>query len=289
MLIVKIYAGLANQMFQYALYKSLLSSNKTALTDTNSFLPKWEFEKVSLEDIFPNVKINNAEPYLIEKIADNKKDILNKLKRKLNFYKSSFYKEPKYSYNPAVFDLDGDYYLQGFWQTEKYFKKIEDEIRNDFQFPPFENPENIRISEILKSEDSVSVHIRKGADYQKKSTVGTCNINYYKKAVDYMRMNIKNPKFYIFSDNHQWVKNNLTDFDYTVIDWNPSSGPQNYLDMQLMATCRHNIIANSSYSWWGAWLNNNDDKIVIGPDKWFTLDGPDYDSSTILPDNWVKI
>jgi hypothetical protein len=289
MLIVKIYAGLANQMFQFALYKSLLDKGAPAFTDTNSFLPKWEFEKVSLENVFENVKLNNADPLIIKRLHDNEKDVLSKIKRKLHIYKDSFFVEPKFSYNDFIFHLQGDYYLQGFWQSEQYFKNIESQIRHDFQFKAFANSKNVEVSEKMKRSNSVAVHIRKGADYKKQSTAGTCDINYYKAAVDHMKKNIPDAKFYVFSDNHAWVKENLNDFDFEAIDWNPTSGKENYLDMQLMSCCKNNIIANSSYSWWGAWLNNNSSKIVIGPNKWFSQEGPDFDSTTILPNGWIGL
>lgn len=290
MFIIKISAGLANKMFQYAFYKSVANKGIIAYTDSISFLPKWEFENVGLSNIFPNIKLNEADPLLIKKLAiDTERDIVSKFKRKLKFIKESHYFEPKFSYNPFLYELAGDYYFDGFWQTEKYFKNIDAEIRHDFEFTAFTDPRNIEISKKLNNKSSVSIHIRKGADYQKKSVIGTCDVNYYKQAIDYIKKNVDNPIFFVFSDNHQWVKKNLTDFDYIPIDWNPTSGLANYLDMQLMASCSHNIIANSSYSWWGAWLNPNKNKIVIGPKKWFNLDQLQYDYADVIPDNWVRL
>jgi len=288
MIIVKIYAGLGNQMFQYALYKSLLSCQKEIYTDSTSFIPNHEHEKVNITDIFPNVKLDPAVPTIVNKFVFKVK-IINKICRKLNIYKEGYFKEPRFTYNDEVFKLRGEHYLEGFWQTEKYFSNIAAEIRAAFLFPPYSSQINIDMDKTLKFGNSVAIHVRKAAGYYENSRDKTCDVNYYKRAVEYIKQHVQNPEFYVFSDNHEWVKENLTDFEYKVIDWNPSAGPENYLDMQLMASCKHNIIANSSYSWWGAWLNNNKDKIVIGPEKWFSQDGPDFDSSTIIADSWVKL
>lgn len=138
----------------------------------------------------------------------------------------------------------------------------------------------------MLSENSVAIHVRKGADYQsKQNRKNTCTIDYYRLAIDYIRMHVQNPVFYVFTDNKDWVIENFTDLDYTLCDWNPTSGKQNYLDMQLMSCAKHNVIANSTYSWWGAWLNENSDKIVIAPKRWFNkIVTPD-----ILPEQWIKI
>lgn len=289
MIIVKIYAGLANQMFQYALYKALLAADKDAYTDTASFFPKWDFEKVGLADVFPNIQLHQADAEFVARLNDSSTDLLSKARRKLNIYKGSFIREPKFTYNDFVFHLQRPSYLKGFWQTEKYFKNIEGQIRNDFAFPAFEDDRNKQIVEKMQNTNSVSVHIRKGADYKKKSTIDTCGIDYYRKAIEYIRKHVEEPKFYVFSDNHQWVRENLTGFKFESIDWNPTAGLQNYLDMQLMSSCKHNVIANSSYSWWGAWLNTNNKKVVVGPEKWFSQGGPDFDSSDLIPESWVKL
>ena len=97
----------------------------------------------------------------------------------------------------------------------------------------------------------------------------TCPVDYYRNAVDYMKKNVDSPKFFVFADNPQWVKENFSWLDYTLVDWNPSAGPGSHLDMQLMSLCHHNIISNSTYSWWSAFLNENPDKVVVLPRQWF--------------------
>ena len=288
MIIVKIYGGLANQMFQYALYKSLLFKSKEAYTDTISFVPTWGFDDVRLSETFPNLKINNADIDIIKKFSIDR-SLLNRVRKLLRIHKKTHYFEPTYHYNPAVFDLKANYYIEGYWQTEKYFNDIKNEIRKDFMFRNFDDKRNIDLLHKLQNEESVCIHVRKGPDYKKSITAGACEIDYYNRAIDLIKEKIGSPSFYVFTDNKEWVKDMFKNFKYTLIDWNPVSGPLNYLDMQLMSNCKHNIIANSSYSWWGAWLNQNPDKIVIGPKIWFAKKNIHFDSSDILPKNWIAL
>lgn len=285
MLIVKIYGGLANRMFQYSFYKSLLHVGKEVYTDTISFVPGWGFDDVSLKVTFPNVSLNDAGIELIKKFSSSR-SLLGRVYLFLGLHKKTHYFEPTYHYNRGLYDLKSDYYLEGYWQTEKYFIDIQEEIRNDFIFKEFTDQKNIDLLNKIENEESVSIHVRKGPDYKKSITIGTCEIDYYNKAVDLIKEIIKNPRFYVFTDNKEWVKEMFQHFEYTLVDWNPVSGSSNYLDMQLMSHCKHNIIANSSYSWWGAWLNTNPDKVVIGPRRWFNKINSHFDSSDILPDKW---
>ena len=296
MFIVKIWAGLANQMFQYAFYKSLLKSNKKVFVDNTSFTPKWEFEHVNLEEIFPNIEPNIADPALIKMFNTPKQDSLSKIKRrlltlvkqkeKLDFF---YIKEPTFTYNSFFYDLEGDYYLDGFWQTEKYFKDITEIIRYDFIFPGFRDKCNIELGKKINNENAVSIHVRKGPDYKKSIVNNTCNRDYYVNAINFIKAKTRNPIFYVFSDNMPWCKDNLKFCKPTYVDWNPVSGLANYIDMQLISKCKHNIIANSSYSWWGAWLNENKEKIIIVPHRWFNNSSHKFDTTDLIPEGWVKI
>ena len=296
MFIVKIWAGFANQMFQYAFYKSLLSNGKIALVDNNSFIPKWDFENVNLKEIFPNIELNIADPLLIEMFNSRKVDAFSKIKRRLlkainqsEETPQHYIKEPKFTYNSFIYYLEGDYYLEGFWQTEKYFQNIKDKIRKDFLFKPFSDKKNIEFEKVIRETNAVAIHVRKGADYKKSITSGTCGIEYYKAAIKFVMEKINNPNFIIFSDNITWCKENLSFCEPTFVDWNPHSGYGNHFDMQLMSLCKHNIIANSSYSWWGAWLNNNPDKIIIAPKTWFNKKYCSYDTRDLVPNTWIKL
>lgn len=304
MFIVKIKAGLANQMFQYAFYKSLKENKYKVFGDQGAFNPKWKFEDINLKSIFKNVDINFAEPEMLNIFKPKRPSNLIKVKNRLlkilgfkekekinlsNISNSNYIKEPKFSFNAFLFDLNGDYYLDGYWQSEKYFTKISNKIRKDFTFSKFNDTKNIELAEKISSENSISIHVRKGADYKKSITTGTCDIEYYKAAINFVTSKINDAKFYVFSDNIDWCKENLSFCSPNYIDWNPAIGPGNHLDMQLMSYCKHNIIANSSYSWWGAWLNVNPEKIVIAPKNWFNKKYCEFDTTDIVPDNWVKL
>lgn len=142
---------------------------------------------------------------------------------------------------------------------------------NSFTFLPFDELKNIEVAAKMSQENSVAIHLRKGDDYMQSELMGKglCTVDYYMKAIDYMRKHINNPHFYVFTDNPCWVKDNLPEFEYMLVDWNEVSGKRNFRDMQLMSCAKHNIIGNSTYSWWAAWLNANQDKIVVGPKRFF--------------------
>ncbi len=134
--------------------------------------------------------------------------------------------------------------------------------------------------------------MRKGKDYlQRECYKGTCDIDYYQKAVSYIKEHVSSPKFYVFTDNPSWVKDNFKYFDYVLVDHNPVIGFGNHFDMQLMSCCKHNIIANSTYSWWGAYLNSNKEKIVIGPTYWFNKNMEIYRElqNVTLCKNWIAL
>ena len=173
-------------------------------------------------------------------------------------------------------------YFEGHWQSEKYFKSIEETIRKQFQFKQSSlNKETLQLSEEIKNTNSVSIHIRRG-DYLNFPQCAVCDIEYYRKAIDYIKGKIIEPTFFIFSDDIDWCKQNLQIKNSFFVNFN--QGNDSWQDMYLMSQCKHNIIANSTFSWWGAWLNDNPDKIVISPHQWFKNDA----TGDIIPDNWIK-
>lgn len=143
----------------------------------------------------------------------------------------------------------------------------------------------------MRNENSIAIHLRKGADYLKSDLMGKglCPVEYYISAINYIKSHVDNPVFYVFTDNPNWVKENLPNFDYTLVDWNPVSGKRSFRDMQLMTYAKHNIIANSTYSWWGAWLNSNPDKIVIAPKKFFNPVNDFFSKSDIICEDWIAL
>ena len=137
----------------------------------------------------------------------------------------------------------------------------------------------------------MGIHVRKGADYQSRIWYqNTCSVDYYLHAVEMMKKQLKNPRFYVFADNKEWVRENLKGFDYTLVDGNPGSGWGSHYDLQLMSYCKHNIISNSTYSWWGAFLNQNRNKVVIMPKVWFNpVSCEEHTSERLQCTKWIQL
>ncbi len=285
MVIVNIQGGLGNQMFQYAAGLSLAHHHQTCLklfetnhrTDT---LRELELQKL-------NTTIDFANQIEVDKL--NPKNKFSRILQKLipSHFKS-FYKEKFFHYDNDFYKTNKEVYLKGYWQSEKYFKNIESLIRSQFTFKEHFNESIETLANSLCSENSVSIHIRRG-DYLSKEVQeyhGILPLSYYYEAIKIIIEKIENPLFYIFTDDPRWVKENF----YPPVEFTMVSGlysATSIEDLYLMSACKNNIIANSSFSWWGAWLNSNAQKIVIAPKKWFDK-GP-QDTDDIIPETWIKL
>lgn len=291
MKIVNILGGLGNQMFQYALALALekhCGARTVVRIDPRAFNGYPIHNGYELKRIF-NVKIPEATVCEVTKIAY---PFLNyriwQLCRLLPKRKTIKYEWKSMAYDERVFANTHDEYLIGYWQTERYFRPFRQDIIKAFAFPPFETgSQNEALSEELKQKCSVAVHIRRG-DYLKiNNTSGICTIAYYQKAIARIKEFITSDVFVIFSDDIDWCMEQfgtiIGDADIRFVNWN--KGKESYRDMQLMSLCKHNIIANSSFSWWGAWLNQNPNKIVIAPSRWMNSEG----WSEIIPEDWITI
>jgi hypothetical protein len=198
--------------------------------------------------------------------------------------------EPYFTYWPDLISraMQGGY-MQGYWQSELYFTKYIDVIRSDFRFHSHLEGKNAEIAKLIHQSNAVSVHVRRG-DYVSNSKIlathGTCSLEYYFSAIAIMMARIQNAKLFVFSDDPQWVFQELQPQypDMVLVEYN--TGLESYNDMRLMSLCRHHIIANSSFSWWGAWLNPDPQKMVIAPAKWFSNG---IDTKDLIPDTWEKI
>jgi hypothetical protein len=181
------------------------------------------------------------------------------------------------------------YFACGYWQSSKYFSDYEKEIREDFQFIKPLDRKNLSVLKKIEKTSSASIHIRRG-DYVSNSKInkvhGTCSITYYRKAINHLKRKFPNSAFFVFSDDPNWVKENIKINNATYVDWN--QGKNSYKDMQLMSRCKHNIIANSSFSWWGAWLNCNPKKIIIAPKIWFNDPIAQEKSKELIPKTWIR-
>lgn len=293
--IVYLCSGLANRMFQYAFYLSLKEKGFKVQIADNSIVKELKHEDVSLAKIFNNVSYEKASKLKIFLMGGGNDALSRIIRNRLKLY-SPFYERTaaKDGFREELFKIQHPAFHAGVFQSEKYFENIKEKISFSFQFQPFSvNSQNYILQQQMSKENSVAIHVRKGKDYQNGIPYkNTCSIEYYINAINYIKSKIKNPTFYVFTDNSTWVKNNFKDLiNYTLIDWNPAIGEGNHYDMQLMSCAKHNIIANSTYSWWGAWLNSNPQKIVIGPQKWFNPEIKDYYKKDlyILPQTWIKL
>jgi len=285
MIVVRLIGGLGNQMFQYAMAKNVAVKNNVIL-------------KLDISDL---INSDNQGNYTIRNFELNNFNIkseiavseeLNYFKKKSKFLRylnklipigyKSLIDEKKLSFDKRILNLKGNKYFTGYWQSELYFREIRNQLLDEFTLITI-NSDLQNIINDIKNSESVSMHIRRGDYIIKYSDY------YYTQTPEYYLNSLKNitakyPKIkvFVFSDDIEWAKTNIkTDVEIIFVTPNKS-----YEDLFLMSLCKHNIIANSSFSWWGAWLNENPDKICIAPTNWFKDKTIKID---IIPNNWVTI
>ncbi|MFC0427914.1 alpha-1,2-fucosyltransferase [Chryseobacterium scophthalmum] len=293
MVAVELIGGLGNQMFQYATARALALHRDEPLSIDGRLFDNYKLRNFclshfSIEAIVVKNDLPLKTPGFSKKVVDQilKKTNTFILQNKL----FSVYQEKNLLFDDSLFrNGKKNIYLKGYFQSEKYFVKYEDQLRKDFKIVTPLKKETIDLLKIIKEKNSVSLHIRRG-DYVSNPTVnaihGTCDLNYYHRAIEIVKEKILHPVFFIFSDDIDWAKENLKLENTTYfVDFNDAS--TSYEDLKLMSACKHNIIANSSFSWWGAWLNTNKSKTVIAPSKWFNTDV--LNSQDIIPESWMKI
>jgi len=289
MIIVKLMGGLGNQMFEYAAARSLANMKHVDLK-----LDLGWFDIKQVDTLRPyELKDLNTTKHSISatdfKLLDDNK--VSRLKLRLSKNSNSLinYTEQYFQFNRRVLSLPDYSYLDGYFQSEKYFHNIRDLLLSEFT-PSYKLSKKVQqdLSWINKTKNSVSIHIRRG-DYVNNvnaaSFHGTSPLDYYYKALREIQAKIKgNLTVFVFSDDQTWCKNNLK-LDYETHFIN--SATRSFDDMWLMSHCNHNVIANSSYSWWGAWLNKNPEKVVIAPKDWFT--DKSIDTKDLIPSTWQRI
>ncbi len=293
MIIVKLKGGLGNQMFQYAFGRNLSILKNVKLKIDIEEYNRHRLREYSL-DCF-NIFADIASAQDLKKV-DVDYSIINKIYKKIIKRKSNKHLieniEMEGIFYSEIFDIEDDIYLDGYWQNEGYFKNIEPIIKKDFSFKTPPSGLNKDYLERIKNSNSVSVHIRRGDyvnNHQTLKVHGLLDLSYYNKTISIIRNKIKNPVFFAFSDDIDWAKKNL-DIDGSIIFVNHNNEQNAFEDLRLMINCKHNIIANSSFSWWGAWLNDNQNKVIIAPRQWFSKEEMKKRKSfNIVPLNWIKI
>lgn len=302
MIITKIQGGLGNQMFQYAISRHLAEINNMELKFDISYYKiikknnsprKYLLDQFNIKENFINdndikkIKINNIENRFF--LSRAKMRLLKYIEEITPIHKRSYIKEPYFNFCANILNAKNkNIYLCGHWQSEKYFKNIKNIIRKEFTLRNKMSNNGQKITNIIKNTQSISIHIRRGDYAENKETNqyhGLCSLKYYYDSIEKITKHIKNPYFFIFSDDIKWAKNNLKiKFPVLFVSGNFIKDCE---ELILMSKCKHNIIANSSFSWWGAWLNNNQKKIVIVPKKWFN-NSPN-NTKDLCPEFWLKI
>lgn len=291
--IVQFKGGLGNQMFQYALYRALnLAGNSKVLVNIGYYLEHPEERCFELSRVFHSVCLRNDYGNQMLK----KKNLYMKLRRNRNWIAyinyavlplCIYFKEKESGvYDERVYKLKNAV-ISGYWQTEKYFKNIRGILLKDFTFQYGEDNLVMLRNKLLQNNSSVGIHIRRGDYLKSEGIYGNLSESlYYRRAIDYISKKIQAPQLIFFSDDMETVRRKYPYENAVYIDSSMFEKYQSWYDMYLMSSCSHNIIANSSFSWWGAWLNQNRNKIVIAPEKWF-FDG--QRGEDICPDEWKKI
>jgi len=259
---IKIKGGLGNQLFQYAYGRSLELSGKKVIFDISFF----NGHKNDI-DTARNFKLNYFNISQTTQFSNiyKKEHILYKIYKKI-------------------------FHVESFFQNEKYFKHIQDSIRHEYTLKnPLTQEAELWKRDILEKEHSVSLHVRRGDYVQDRQTSlyhGTCDIAYYTRAVSLLSNTFQKLHIYVFSDDIEWARNNI-DYPEHTISYVSSVKIPDYEELYLMSLCTHNIIANSTFSWWGAWLGTQTNKMIIAPTQWTsTKTATELD---ILPTSWIQV
>lgn len=285
MIIVKIVGGLGNQMFCYAYAKSLKLKGYDVKIDKLGYndykLRDYQLDKYNIDLPISTNEENNE---------ITKKTFLPKVLKKIGIDYSKKKREKNIFFDKNLLKVNDDSYVVGYFQSENYFKNFREILLKQFtiKFALSDYANNIK-KKILKSKQSISIHVRRG-DYIKnknKDVHGICDFKYYKNSMSYLESKLENPKYFIFSDDIKWCKNNFTSKDVTFVENNNKRIPHE--DLYLMSLCKNNIIANSTFSWWGAWLNKNQNKIVIAPKSWLIKKSDNKLSRHLIPYSWIRI
>lgn len=301
MIIIRISGGIGNQLFQYALGRSLtLSSGAPLLLDTSSYshtkpgeplriytLPRFNIKgKVAIQDDFKSIKV--PDPADQGFIAKLKRKVIRMRESDKAFHERRIVLESNFFFIPDILNIKDNAFLAGVWQSEKYFKEHSNQIRKEFTLKEPLSSKALEIQRQMAASESVAVHIRRGDQVRDPNLVkkhGLLTNDYYSNALKYMKSEVKAPKFFVFSDEIEWVKKNM-DFDSDTVYVSEANLPD-YEELTVMSSCKHQIIAKSSFSWWGAWLNENPNKMVIAPKQRFVSDTDQ--AKDLIPEGWVML
>lgn len=294
-IIVNLVGGLGNQMFQYACASALAMQLRMPLKVTRDMFGVYTFHNGPELDRVFSLELDVA------RIAELRRMIgllrVSPVIRRLLASESlqslrgrNFIKEPHFCYWGGLLErARRGGYLQGYWQSERYFSRHSAIVRSDFVFRQEPNKKNAELIHTMRKSVAVSLHVRRG-DYVSNPKThaihGTCSEEYYLSAIAWMSDRIPTPRFFVFSDDPAWVEANLATHVPNMVIVDHNHGSESFNDMRIMSLCRHHIIANSTFSWWGAWLNPDPKKIVVAPRNWFVNS---TDTTDLLPATWIQL
>lgn len=280
MIIVKLQGGLGNQLFQYSLGRCLAEKQDTSLKlDT-----QWFNHAVNRQyDLgVYNIRAEIASPKEVGTIIGVPSRIKN-----IFTHANQIVAEKSLAFDSEILQTKSPSYVVGYFQSEKYFQDIAPIIHKELTIKQAPYGKNYELLSQISKTEAISLHIRRG-DYVSNPISshyhGTCSLEYYETAMSTLTKKLTRPHFYIFSDDIPWSQAHLkTSYDITFVDHNGDAAQE---DIRLMSACKHNIVANSTFSWWGAWLNQNPEKTVIAPRIWFHGGASNPD---LVPESWVRI
>lgn len=283
MIAVRLIGGLGNQMFQYAAGRALADRlGSELLLDTRDFehysLYGYGLHKLAIDIPVASPEQLTRWPSWIRRGS--------RLLRRIGFH-TRWYPEIKFQYDAAWESIPDGTMIDGYFQSERYFRGITETLRREFVPVTSLSSQNAHLAELARNCESVAIHVRRGDYVTNLNTFkvhGVCSQAYFEASIAYMRERLENPRFFVFSNDIAWAKDNLALGDNAIFVTGNERDPE--IDIHLISQCRHQIIANSSFSWWGAWLNPNKCKMVVAPKCWFVKP---IDTRDLIPKNWIKI
>ncbi|MFL9879114.1 alpha-1,2-fucosyltransferase [Herbaspirillum rhizosphaerae] len=286
MIVTRLIGGLGNQMFQYAAGRALAQRLGVDLYIDRRAFENYETHAFGLQHFA--AKLLDAAPRDLPGMQRESR--LNRWLRRFSGGAMRVVTESAFTFDPAVLALPDGIYIDGYWQSEQYFADVIQTIRDDFRIATPPSPENQAWLKKIDSVLSVSLHVRRG-DYVSNASAsavhGTCDLDYYRRSVSKLVEQAgKEIELFVFSDDPGWVAENLQ-LPHPTHFVRHNNADTNYEDLRLMSACRHHIIANSTFSWWGAWLDSRSDSIVVAPRQWFRGDKPD--ARDLVPERWIRL
>lgn len=287
MIIVRIIGGLGNQMFQYAAGRSLSARFNVPLKVDLRWMERYRQREYLLDRFelpVEKMTISDRLRFTWFPFRRNPPFLFIKAIRRLN---SLVYMEQSLSYDPDFIGLGPDRFLFGYFQSYRYFEGFEELIHQDFSYEPDLSIYEREWVNMVDEQDSTAIQFRRGdfvTDPATNRSIGTCPMDYYERAVSRIRSKNRNAPLIVFSDEIAWCKKNLSFKNMAFVE---RKGGTPLDDMFLAARCKHIILANSSFSWWSAWLNMNPDKIVIAPEQWFRDENLNRQASSLFPASWI--